>query len=75
MKNINLLPFATFMILVSFATSGFHLIEDVFNSGMLNKIAVVAIVGSLLVFFLLFLVGQIDKVADRMPERDANADM
>ena len=75
MKNVNLLPFATFMILVTFATSGFRLIEDVFNSGMWNKIGVVVIVSSLLIFFLLFLIGQNDKVVDRMRERDVNADL
>ena len=73
MKNLNLLPFATFMILIAFATSGFRLIEDVFNAGILNKIIVVSIVSSLLIFFVLFLVGQSDKVVDRIRERDANA--
>ena len=75
MKNVNPLPFATFMILISFATSGFRLIEDVFSSGMLNRIAVIAIVSFLVVFFVLFLVGQTGEVVDRMSEKDADINM
>jgi hypothetical protein len=75
MKNINFLPFATLMILISFATSGFRLIEDVFSSGMLNRVVVIAIVSFLVVFFVLLLVEQTGEVVDRMGEKDADANM
>jgi hypothetical protein len=66
MKNLNILSVATFLILISFTVSGFRLITDVFNAGTWNKIVVIPLVSLLILFFLIFLVGQNKENADKI---------